>query len=183
MAIKPRRHAILAILVLMVLTACGFHLRGTGALSLPPELATLRLTMRDGGANPPLLTEIRHALQAYGHVRITDDISAAVPILNIENENTNREVLSYDSLGRVSTFNLNYRVNFSLIGVDGKPLLSKQSVRLQREYTFDRLQVLATEKQSDFLQTEMRRDIAQQILRRLSSLRKSSEPQDRANSP
>jgi LPS-assembly lipoprotein len=155
----------------MVLSGCGFHLRGHEALTLPPELQTLRLTMRNAGAHPPLLTEIRHALQAHGTVRITEDVSAAVPVLNIEKESTQREVLAYDSLGRVSAYNLNYRVNFSLTGVDGMPLLSHQSVRLQRDYTFDRLQVLASEKQSEFVQTEMRRDIAQQILRRLARVK------------
>lgn len=160
--------------LLFTLTSCGFHLRGHEALALPPELQTLRLTMRNAGSYPPLLTEIRDVLQAQGTVRITDDISAAVPVLNIEQESTRREVLAYDSLGRTSAYNLNYRVDFSLTGADGKPLLKKQSVRLQREYTFDRLQVLATEKQSDFLQTEMRRDIAQQILRRLARVKASA---------
>ena len=168
-----RRAAFLFFLspLLFSLTSCGFHLRGHEALSLPPELQTLRLTMGSAGAHPPLLTEIRHGLQAYGTVRITEDISAAVPVLIIEKETTQREVLAYDSLGRASAYNLNYRVNFSLTGADGKPLLHNQSVRLQREYTFDRLQVLASEKQSDFVQTEMRRDIAQQILRRLTRVR------------
>jgi len=164
-------HGTAVVVVAGLLTACGFHLRGQGALSLPPELQTLRLTMRNAGAHPPLLMEIRHALQAYGTVRITEDVSAPVPVLTILGENIRREVLAYDSFGRVSAYTLNYRVNFSLTGADDKPLLAPQSVRLQREYTFDRLQVLATEKQSDFLQTEMRRDVAQQILRRLASVK------------
>ena len=155
-------------------TACGFHLRGADTLSIPPELQTLRLTMRGAAGHPPLLTEIRNALQAQGTVHVTDDVSATVPVLNIEQELTSQDVLAFDSLGRVSAYNLNYRVNFSLHGADGQPLLTQQSIRLQREYTFDRLQVLASEKQSDFVQTEMRRDIAQQILRRLARVRTPS---------
>ncbi len=165
------RGAVLGLLLPGLLAGCGFHLRGTDSQSLPPELQTLRLTMRNAGGHPPLLREIRIALNTQYGVRVIEDVSAAVPVLNIDQELTSQDVLAYDSLGRVSAYNLNYRVIFSLTGADGKPLLTKQSLRLQRETTFDRLQVLASEKQSDFVQTEMRRDIAQQLLRRLARVR------------
>jgi LPS-assembly lipoprotein len=121
----------------IVLSGCGFHLRGASSIALPPELSTMRVTM--GGASyPPLLVEMRNAL------------------------------LAIDSSGRISAYLLNYRVDYSLLGPDKKLLLPKQPVKLQREYGFDRLNVIATEKQSEFLQTEMRRDVVQQILRRLA---------------
>jgi len=155
--------------LLLLLTACGFHLRGASSVRLPPELAVIRVTM--GGASyPPLLVEVRNALLALGDVKLTDDVTAKVPVLHLQAENSGSEVLAIDSSGRVSAYLLNYRVDFSLDGADGKPLLIRQPIRLQREYSFDRLAVLATEKQSEFLQTEMRRDAAQQILRRLASL-------------
>ena len=154
---------------LLFLTSCGFHLRGASSVVLPPELAVMRVTM--GGAGyPPLLVEMRNALLALGAVRLTDDVAAGVPVLRLAGESSASEILAVDSSGRVSAYLLNYRVDFALDGGDGKPLLPSQSVKLQREYTFDRLNVLATEKQSEFLQTEMRRDAVQQILRRLASL-------------
>jgi len=154
---------------LFLLTSCGFHLRGASAVALPPELSSLRVTM--GGASyPPLLVEVRNALLALGNVRLTEDVSASVPVLQLHGESTESQVLAIDSSGRISAYLLNYRVEYSLVGADKRPLLPKQSVKLQREYSFDRLNVLATEKQSEFLQNEMRRDAAQQILRRLASL-------------
>lgn len=152
---------------LFSLTSCGFHLRGTSSVALPPELSTLRVTM--GGAGyPPLLVEVRNALLALGNVRLTDDVSASVPELQLHKESSERQVLAIDSSGRISAYLLNYRVDYSLIGADKKPLLRNQPVKLQREYGFDRLNVIASEKQSEFLQNEMRRDVAQQILRRLA---------------
>ena len=151
----------------LILSGCGFHLRGTSSVALPPELSTLRVTM--GGAGyPPLLVEVRNALLALGDVRLTDDVSASVPVLQLHGESSTSQVLAIDSSGRISAYLLNYRVDYSLTGADNKPLLPKQSVKLQREYGFDRLNVLASEKQSEFLQNEMRRDVAQQILRRLA---------------
>ena len=151
----------------IVLSGCGFHLRGASSIALPPELSTMRVTM--GGASyPPLLVEMRNALQVLGGVNLTDDVSANVPVLQLLGESSETQVLAIDSSGRISAYLLNYRVDYSLLGPDKKLLLPKQPVKLQREYGFDRLNVIATEKQSEFLQTEMRRDVVQQILRRLA---------------
>ena len=153
----------------LALSACGFHLRGASSATLPPELAEMRVTM-SGTGYPPLLIEVRNALLGLGTVKLTDDVAANVPVLQLHGESSASRVLAIDASGRVSAYLLEYRVDFSLNGADGKVLLPRQAVKLQREYTFDRLNVLATEKQSEFLQTEMRRDAAQQILRRLASL-------------
>jgi len=163
----------LALSLVAVLSGCGFHLRGASSVTLPPELSTLRVTM-SGAGYPPLLVEVRNALLAAGDVRLTDDVSASVPVLQLLSETSENQVLAIDSSGRISAYLLNYRVDYSLIGADKKPLLPKQSVKLQREYGFDRLNVIASEKQSEFLQNEMRRDVARQILRRLASVH--SEP-------
>jgi LPS-assembly lipoprotein len=170
------------LLAALLLAGCGFHLRGASSVVLPPELNVMRVTMgRD--SYPPLLVEMRNALLALGAVRLTDDISAEVPVLRLYGETSASEVLAVDSSGRVSGYVLNYRVDFSLDDGKGKALLPRQPVKLQREYTFDRLNVLATEKQSDFLQNEMRRDAAQQILRRLASLNFASVANGHADQP
>lgn len=155
---------------LFSLMSCGFHLRGASSVVLPPEYSVMRVTMSGGQAYPPLLTEVRHALLVLGSVRLTEDISATVPVLTLYGESFQNEVLSLDSSGRINSYLLNYQATYSLAGSDGKALLPTQSVKLQRELSFDRLNVLASEKQGEFLQAEMRRDAAQQILRRLASL-------------
>ena len=166
-----RRYSTLLMMVVcsLLLTACGFQLRGASSVTLPPELSTLRVSM-SGGRYPPLLIEMRNALLALGGVRLVDDVVTSVPILQLHGENSETQVLAIDSSGRISAYLINYRVVFSLAAADNKILLPQQSVKLQREYTFDRLNVIATEKQSEFLQNEMRRDAAQQILRRLARL-------------
>ena len=159
--------SLLLVTCCLLLVSCGFHLRGTSSVALPPELSTLRVTM-GGKGYPPLLVEVRNALLVQGDVRLTDDVSASVPVLQLLSETSESQVLAIDSSGRISAYLLNYRVTYSLIGADKKSLLQNQSVKLQREYGFDRLNVRASEKQSEFLQSEMRRDVAQQILRRLA---------------
>lgn len=168
---KANRQVAIVLLAVLagLLGACGFHLRGATSATLPPELAVMRVTM-GGGGYPPLLIEVRNALLALGTIKLTEDVSASVPVLQLTGESAQQDVLAVDSSGRITAYVLNYRVDFALLGKDGKALIPPQSVKLQREVSFDRLNVIASEKQSDFIQTEMRRDAAQQILRRLSSL-------------
>jgi outer membrane lipopolysaccharide assembly protein LptE/RlpB len=49
-------------------------------------------------------------------------------------------------------------------------LSEPQTVKVQRDHQFDRLNVLAKEREEQELRREMQRDAAQQILRRLSRI-------------
>lgn len=152
--------------LLVSLASCGFHLRGTEGADLPLQLKVLRVTM--GGSYPVLQVELRNALHTQGGVQLVDDATAAVPVLRLSDEVFENHVLAINVAGTVSDYLLNYRVSFTVTGADGKVLVPTEIVRLQREYTFDRLNVLAKEKETDFLRLEMQRDAVQQILRRLA---------------
>jgi LPS-assembly lipoprotein len=156
-----------SLLFSLLLPACGFHLRGQGSASLPPALTTLRLS---AAAYAPLTVEMRNALKGQAGVKVIEDMDAAVPTLTLYGEAIESQVQAIDITGKVSDYLLNYSVGFSLTDATGKPLLAPQFIKLQREYTFDKLNVLAKEREDEFLRHEMQRDAVQQILRRLASL-------------
>jgi outer membrane lipopolysaccharide assembly protein LptE/RlpB len=56
------------------------------------------------------------------------------------------------------------------VNVDNKLLSEPQTVKVQRDHQFDRLNVLAKEREERELRNEMQRDAAQQILRHLSRI-------------
>jgi LPS-assembly lipoprotein len=151
----------------LLLSACGFHLRGQESANLPASLASLRLS---APAYAPLTVEMRNALKGQAGIRVVEDLDASVATLILGNEQIQSQVQAIDITGKVSDYLLNYSVSFSLTGADGKVLLPSQAIKLQREYTFDKLNVLAKEREDEFLRQEMRRDAVQQILRRLASL-------------
>ena len=156
------------ILIVLTLSACGFHLRGREAVALPQQLRQLHVTMPGRMAYPPLLVEVRNALASQAGVRLARKGEAA-PTLMLVGESLGVEPLSVNTLGQVTEHLLSYQVTFSLSGARGEVWLGQQSVKLQREYTYDSRNVLATEKQNDFLASEMRREAVQQILRRLAA--------------
>lgn len=154
-------------LLSLSLTACGFHLRGQESTNLPAYLSSLRLS---APAYAPLTVEMRNALKGQAGVRVVEDMQAAAATLTLAGEQIESQVQAIDISGKVSDYLLNYSVAFSLTAADGQVLLPMQFIKLQREYTFDKLNVLAKEREDAFLRQEMRRDAVQQILRRMASL-------------
>lgn len=142
---------------------CGFHLREQGIATLPPELSVLRIA----GGQRALLDEMRDALVIVAGARITDE--SAFPLLTISAESIQSEVLAITAAGTQSDFLLNYRLSYDLRAADGSVLIPSRTIRLQREYTFDKLNVLVSERHDEFLRAAMRRDAVHQILRALSS--------------
>lgn len=152
--------------MVLSLAGCGFQLRGTDATALPPELAVMRVTMSGGAAWPPLLVAVREALRTQGGARLSDE--PGVPTLALYEEYAESEVLATDSGGRASDYLINYRISFALLDAGGKEWLPRQNIKLQRDFRSDRLNVLAGERENEFLRREMRHDAVQQLMRRLS---------------
>jgi LPS-assembly lipoprotein len=164
-AVRMRRFVLLA--ALGVLSSCGFHLRGTGKVEFPPMLSTLRVMIESSQQqNDPLLAAMKNALRTQTDVQIED--SGDAPLLVLYGEHSDSQVLSVSSTGKADEYLLKYEVSFRLTGKDDKALTESQTVRLQRDHAFDRLNVLAKEREEQELRGEMQRDAVQQILRRLS---------------
>lgn len=156
-------------MLFMLVSACGFHLRGTESIALPAELSHMRVTMTDRAAFPPLLVEMRNALRSQAGVTLAAGEQPAA-LLALFNESFQTETLGRDSANAPLNYVLNYKVSFSLKDASGRDLIAHQTVRTQREYSFRKENVLATEKEGDYLRAEMQRDAVQQILRRLAAL-------------
>lgn len=151
----------------LLLAACGFHLRGVGGDPLPEALATLNIVPPATGlVNDPLLVAVRDALTAYGaHIVDTPD----APRLTLYDESTESQVLAVRAeTAKGAAYMLRYRVSFRVVGADGAELVAPQTIQVQRDYTFDPARVLAKEEEERELLRALRRDIAEQIVRRLA---------------
>ncbi len=154
--------------LLALLAGCGFHLRGMGGGgTLPESLSRLRVAVQDSKlTNEPLLVLTKSIIKTDPNAVITDDVS--VPLLVLSGERSESQVLSVSSNGRVSGYMLKYEVSFRVIDAKGHELITPQTVRLIRDYTFDPFNVLAKEQEEQELRRTLQRDAVQQIVRRLS---------------
>lgn len=157
----------LLILTLLLLTNCGFHLRGT--VQLPPALSTVAVV--DAAPATDIAPDLRRALKSRG-VQVTD----VAPLrLLLRSESFSKRVLSVDSEGRAQEYSLGYTVRFGLQGDEGLVWLPEESISLSRDLRFDATAVLGTSSEEVQLKEEMRRDAVLRILRRLQHAKKPAE--------
>lgn|SRR5574340_432147 len=152
------------LLIVLTLAACGFQLRGMAAL--PFESLYL-----DTGGNQALAVELKRGILASGNTRITTIPKEAQAILQILDESSEKRILSLSSAGRVSEYQLFYRLSFRLHDGKDRNWIPPQQIELKRDFSFSDVQVLAKESEEALLLANMRSDAVRQILRRLSTVK------------
>jgi LPS-assembly lipoprotein len=90
-------------------------------------------------------------------------------ILEITSDLNGREILAYNSNGQVSAYRLNIRVGFRAYDNAGADVVPEAEIYMTRDMDFSVSTVLATDVQMQQFLSLMRRDLAVQILRRVSA--------------
>jgi LPS-assembly lipoprotein len=152
---------LLAVAMLVSLSACGFALRGP--VSFP--FKSIYIGLSDASS---LGGELKRQIRANGQTQITAEAKDAEVILDVLSETREKQILSLNSQGRVREYNLLYNFRFRLRDAVGKEYLEPVTVQLKRTITFNEAQVLAKESEEALLYRDMQSDLVQQIMRRLS---------------
>jgi len=164
------RRAVLALGLTVLLSACGFHLRGSnGSFMLP--FATMYIGLPD---TSPLAIGLKRYIRAIGSTEVVntkDGADAVLEVLTDPERNRTKTILSLNSSGRVQEYQLGYSINFRVLDKAGNQLLAPTSISLVRPITFDESQVLAKETEEAALYRDMRNDMVQQIMRRLAAIK------------
>jgi LPS-assembly lipoprotein len=156
------------LLGLILLSGCGFQLRG--AAYLPPELSHTYID----GVSPysNLATNLRQQLRANG-VETVEDRSQATATLRIISNNHGRRVLAVDDKGKVREYQLYTILSFEVKGIKNKLLLDNQTLTLTRDFVFDENNVLGKVAEAELLREDMEDDLARLILYRLQAIGRS----------
>lgn len=154
----------LSVVFVLLLSACGFQLRQQ--VALPSHLAAIRVQTSDSYS--PLQRNLEQALRRSGATLVEGNDPSAV--LRVFVQRMDRLPLSVGDTGRVQEYLMRYTVEFELVDAQGKALLSRQSVELERDYTFDTLQALGTPGEEEVVKSELERDMVQTLLRRIDAV-------------
>ncbi|SDM21550.1 LPS-assembly lipoprotein [Janthinobacterium sp. OK676] len=164
------RRAVLALGLTVLLSACGFHLRGSnGSFMLP--FATMYIGLPDSS---PLAIGLKRYIRAIGSTEVVntkDGADAVLEVLSDPERNRTKTILSLNTSGRVQEYQLGYSINFRVVDKAGNQLLAPTAISLVRPITFDDRQVLAKETEEAALYRDMRNDLVQQIMRRLAAIK------------
>ena len=147
------------------LIACGYRIRGM--VDLPFKVIAIT-----GNPSPPLRADLQTAILTGTDVKVAINPKDADLILEVTNEINGREILAYNSNGQISAYRLTIRAMFRAYDVAGGDIVPESELYMTRDMDFSNTTVLATDVQQQQFLTLMRKDLAVQILRRISSAAK-----------
>ncbi len=157
-----RLSGVIALLLVLILSGCGFQLRQE--ISLP--LALSPMSIEGVAANSPLARDLIRSLEAGG-ARVVAAGEPSSSRLLIPLNDLNREVLSVGESARVREFMLRYLVEFELLDGAGEVVVPLQRVELIREFSFDDRQALGAASEEALLREEMQREMGRRVLDQL----------------
>jgi len=135
------------LIVALLLTACGYHLRG--AIDLPAGLKNVYL---DGGS-AQLREQFRQTLQSSSAKLVSSPEGAVV--VKILDEDSQRRALSLSGKGKTNEFELDLQLSFELFGAGSVPLLERQPIEVRRSYYNDQQDIIAKDSEEAVIRTEM----------------------------
>lgn len=148
----------------LLLTACGFQLRG--AYNLPYE--SLFISLPDASV---IGAGLKRQIRAGGGTRLVDTMEEAQGTFLQVAELRERQILSLSSSGRVREVRLRFRYAYRVVDAKGRELVPTTGVELTRDITYDDSAVLAKEQEEQLLWRDMENDLVQQLLRRLAAVK------------
>ena len=153
------------VLAVLLLGGCGFHLRGA-TTPLPAEMSVTYI--HGTGEFDTLYDDFRTALESRG-VRVTQDRGEATAVLNILENNTDKNVLTVDLSGKVLEYRISQDIQFEVVVADGQPLVDQQSVTRSRDFKFNRNDVLGKEREAETIRKELQRDTVNLAMMRITA--------------
>jgi len=151
----------------LLVAACGFQLRGTATL----PFSTLYV---QAAPTSQFATQVRRAVRAGSGTRIADRPEQAEVILQILHELQEKQILSLSGGGRVSEYQLRFRVSFRLTDSKNREHIPASEIVLRRDYSYSDDQTLAKEFDEAQLYRDMRNDAVSQLVRRLQAAKLQS---------
>ncbi len=151
------------VLIALLLSACGYHLRG--AFELPAGMKNIFL---DGGS-APLQIQFKKAMD-FSSIPIAVSAETASIVIRIFDENSQRRVLSLASTGVANDFELGYQFEYEIVDSKDNILMARQPLDIKREYYNDQSAVIAKESEELIIKNEMYLQAVRTIVNRARSI-------------
>lgn len=148
----------------LLLASCGFQLRGDVVLPFKDVHVT-------AAPNSPIGNDLRKKI-VEAKTPLATELGKADGRVNISEEARDKIILSLSGAGKVREYQLKLRVAYSVTDAKGAVLIPRTEMNLVRIMSYDDAFVLAKAQEETLLYKDMESDVVQQILRRLSQLKR-----------
>jgi len=146
------------------LTGCGFHLRRTTDMTF----TTLYSGFPRGSA---VGEEFRREFARSTSTRLVEQPDKAQVVLLIMNESRERDIVAYSAVGRPREYELRLRLQFRATDGGDREFIGPSQIILRRDISAADNQLTARTDEEALLFRDMQKDMVQQLLRRLASIR------------
>ncbi len=153
----------LLLIVLLIMGACGFHLQTK--VELPPEMQRTKLEVQSPYSE--FARRLETHLEQNG-IQVVNGLEGAA-ILEVPVNNMRKEIQSIGDNARVQEFLIRHTVQFRLIDSEGVELIPLQSFEQSRIYSFNEQDILAAEREDEFLRKDLSDATARMVVRRLGT--------------
>lgn len=161
---------IIVSLLVLTLSACGWHLRGSAAgedkLAMTTPLDVVIVTKDD---HSPLVNALRQALPSY-KINELDIVTSSALTLNLNREELDKRTAGVGSDALTSAYEIILRVEYSISNASGVITPLDTSARTTRTYNYNVNNANSAAQEEELVLREMRRELANTILRRLKNL-------------
>jgi len=152
----------LAFALVLLLSACGFQLRG--AYPLPFDKLYINLP-----ETSELHAQLKRSIAAGSNARVVSAQKDAQAMLLVLGDVPVKDVLSLSAAARVSEYQLVRTFTFRVVDAQGRDWLPRNQIVIHRDITFNDDLVLSKESEETLLWRDIQNDLVQQILRRLAA--------------
>ena len=128
--------------------------------------------------NPKTLfiADIRRSLEA-NNLQLVNSAAQADVVLKIIFERPDKQILTLGGGGRVNEFRLSYKISLRAYDLKQHDWMPAEEIYLYRDFSYDDTILLAKESEEALLYQNMRSDMVQQIVRRLSRAKPQKQSQ------
>lgn len=148
----------------LLLSACGFQLRGTQNF----PFKRLRIV----GAPPEMLARFRRMVEGGSDtVVVTAPANGPADAVLSLSPGRSQNSLSLNAEGQVQEFELVYSVSYTLTAANGAVLIPPSVLNLNRSMIYSDQYALAKQQEAELLYRDMQNDAVDQLMRRLASVK------------
>ena len=155
------RKFVVITLITLLLSACGFHLRGSFSGQLPYESLYIDLP-----ENSDVGISLRRQIAALGETRLAKNKESATAIFQQVTDRRTKSILSVNAAGQVREYRLQTKYSFRIVDPKGRELVSAAEILLIRDITYNDNMVLAKDQEESLLWRDINFDLVSQIMRR-----------------
>lgn len=161
---------ILLISLLLLTTACGFHLRG----SQQTEFDVTNIYFQSSSA-PKLTKAVKSQLSGTGST-LASSAEDASYIVTLKEEGFEKSVRSVSATtGKVEEYQITFNAKMDAMHTDGRSIVENDPISMSRDYTFDESAVLGKFSEEKTIEENLINNASSQVLRRLQALIKASK--------